>query len=183
MRTSVRAHLSEAVGTYEDKPREQWILDLPAQVALTGSQIWWSNDMELVFRRLEEGFESSLKDYNKKQIAQLNSLISMLLGELSPANRQKIMTVCTIDVHARDVVANLIAQKASSAQAFHWLSQLRHCWNEQMGHCFVNICDAQFQYSYEYLGNTPRLVVTPLTDRPLKIWAERWVLWCTFQLL
>ncbi|KAK7886266.1 hypothetical protein WMY93_025887 [Mugilogobius chulae] len=142
MRESVRAHLSDAVGTYEDKSREQWILELPAQVALTGSQIWWSNDMEHVFKRLEEGFESSLKDYNKKQIVQLNALISMLLGELSPGNRQKIMTVCTIDVHARDVVANLIAQKATSSQAFQWLSQLRHRWNEQLGHCFVNICDA-----------------------------------------
>uniref|UniRef100_A0AAV2MDL9 AAA+ ATPase domain-containing protein n=1 Tax=Knipowitschia caucasica TaxID=637954 RepID=A0AAV2MDL9_KNICA len=165
MRGSVRAQLSEAVATYEDKAREQWVLDLPAQVALTGSQVWWSNDMQLVFKRLEEGFESSLKDYNKKQVSQLNSLISMLLGELSPGNRQKIMTVCTIDVHARDVVANLIAQKATSSQAFQWLSQLRHCWKDQVGHCFVNICDAQFQYSYEYLGNTPRLVVTPLTDR------------------
>ena len=35
----------------------------------------------------------------------------MLLGELTPGDRQKIMTICTIDVHARDVVAKLIAQK------------------------------------------------------------------------
>lgn len=68
MKESVRGHLSEAVSVYEDRPREQWILDFPAQVALTGSQIWWSNDMELVFKRLEEGFESALKDYNKKQV-------------------------------------------------------------------------------------------------------------------
>lgn len=68
MRMCVRWHLSEAVSVYEDRPREQWILDFPAQVALTGSQIWWSNDMELVFKRLEEGFESALKDYNKKQV-------------------------------------------------------------------------------------------------------------------
>lgn len=68
MRECVRGHLSEAVSVYEDKSREQWILDFPAQVALTGSQIWWTNDMELVFKRLEEGFESALKDYNKKQV-------------------------------------------------------------------------------------------------------------------
>lgn len=48
------------------------------------------------------------------QIAQLNSLINMLLGELNPGDRQKIMTLCTIDVHARDVVSKLIAQKVGS---------------------------------------------------------------------
>ncbi|KAM3873375.1 dynein axonemal heavy chain 11 [Diretmus argenteus] len=165
MRECVRGHLSEAVSVYEDRSREQWVLDFPAQVALTASQIWWTNDMELVFARLEEGFESALKDYNKKQIAQLNLLISMLLGELSSGDRQKIMTICTIDVHARDVVASLLAQKVTNSQAFQWLSQLRHFWDEQQHHCFINICDAQFLYSYEYLGNTPRLVITPLTDR------------------
>ncbi|PNJ55829.1 DNAH11 isoform 6 [Pongo abelii] len=52
-----------------------------------------------------------------------------------------------------------------SPQAFTWLSQLRHRWEDTQKHCFVNICDAQFQYFYEYLGNSPRLVITPLTDR------------------
>ncbi|XP_037532275.1 dynein heavy chain 11, axonemal [Nematolebias whitei] len=165
MKESIRSHVFEAVSVYEDRPREQWILEFPAQVALTGSQIWWSNDMELVFKRLEEGFESALKDYNKKQVFQLNLLVGMLLGEWSPGDRQKIMTICTVDVHARDVVASLIAQKVSTSQSFQWLSQLRHCWNEQLHHCFINICDAQFLYSYEYIGNMPRLVITPLTDR------------------
>ena len=52
-----------------------------------------------------------------------------------------------------------------NGQAFAWLSQLRHRWDEELRHCLVNICDAQFQFSYEYLGNTTRLVITPLTDR------------------
>ncbi|XP_048056692.1 dynein axonemal heavy chain 11 isoform X1 [Megalobrama amblycephala] len=165
MRSTVRQEISEAVAAYEDKPRDQWLFDYPAQVALTGSQIWWAIDVGIAFERVEEGFETALKDYNRKQISQLNSLIHMLLGDLTPGDRQKIMTICTIDVHARDVVAKLISQKVTSGQAFAWLSQLRHRWDEQQKHCYINICDAQFQFSYEYLGNTNRLVVTPLTDR------------------
>uniref|UniRef100_UPI00398F1A35 dynein axonemal heavy chain 11 n=1 Tax=Pristiophorus japonicus TaxID=55135 RepID=UPI00398F1A35 len=165
MRTMVQQEIMEAVAAYEEKPRDQWLFDYPAQVALTGTQIWWTTDVGITFERLEEGFETALKDYNKKQIAQLNALINMLLGELTHGDRQKIMTICTIDVHARDVVAKLIAQKVTNNQAFAWLSQLRHRWDDNQRHCFVNICDAQFQYSYEYLGNTSRLVITPLTDR------------------
>uniref|UniRef100_A0A3Q2GPF7 Dynein heavy chain 11, axonemal-like n=1 Tax=Cyprinodon variegatus TaxID=28743 RepID=A0A3Q2GPF7_CYPVA len=165
MRCTVRKEIQEAVAAYEDKPRDQWLFDYPAQVSLTGSQVWWATDVGIAFERVEEGFETALKDYNKKQITQLNSLIHMLLGDLSPGDRQKIMTICTIDVHARDVVGSLITQKVTNAQAFAWLSQLRHRWDEETAHCCVNICDAQFQFSYEYLGNTNRLVITPLTDR------------------
>ncbi|KAK3559476.1 hypothetical protein QTP86_013663 [Hemibagrus guttatus] len=56
-------------------------------------------------------------------------------------------------------------KQIDNVQAFMWQSQLRHRWDNVRMQCFANICDAQFQYSYEYLGNTPRLVITPLTDR------------------
>uniref|UniRef100_A0AC11AZA8 Dynein axonemal heavy chain 11 n=1 Tax=Ovis aries TaxID=9940 RepID=A0AC11AZA8_SHEEP len=165
MQDTVRHSITEAVAVYEDRPRELWIFDFPAQVALTSSQIWWTTDVGIAFSRLEEGYETALKDFHKKQISQLNTLIALLLGELLPGDRQKVMTVCTIDVHARDVVAKLISQKVVTPQAFAWLSQLRHRWEDTQKHCLVNICDAQFQYFYEYLGNSPRLVITPLTDR------------------
>ncbi|NXJ94967.1 DYH17 protein, partial [Corythaixoides concolor] len=165
MRSTLRQLIPDAVGTYEEKPREQWVFDYPAQVALTCSQIWWTTEVGTAFSRLEEGYENAMRDYNKKQVAQLNALISLLLGDLAAGDRMKIMTLCTIDVHARDVVAKMILTKVESAQEFTWQCQLRHCWDEGRRHCYANICDAQLRYAYEYLGNTPRLVITPLTDR------------------
>lgn len=165
MRETVCKEMNNSVAGYEEKPREQWLFDYPAQVALCGTQIWWTTEVNIAFARLEEGYENSLKDYNKKQVSQLNALITMLIGQLTPGERQKIMTICTIDVHARDVVSKMILQKIDNSQAFLWLCQLRHRWDDRDSHCYANICDAQFRYSYEYLGNTPRLVITPLTDR------------------
>ena len=36
------------------------------------------------------------------------------------------MTICTIDVHSRDVVSKMIQNKIESAFAFSWQSQLRN---------------------------------------------------------
>ncbi|CAH0405196.1 unnamed protein product [Chilo suppressalis] len=165
MRSTIRQYFGEAIVSYEEKPREQWLFDFMAQVSLCGSQIWWTTEVNMAFSRLEEGYDNALKDYYKKQLNQLSTLITLLIGELSKQDRQKIMTICTIDVHSRDVVSKLIQAKVEAGSAFQWQSQLRHRWDEGAFHCFANICDAQFKYSYEYLGNTPRLVITPLTDR------------------
>lgn len=165
MRKTLNSLFGDAVTAYDEKPREQWLYDWPAQVALCGTQIWWTTEVNIAFSRLEEGYENALKDYQKKQIQQLNALIVLLLGDLTAGDRQKIMTICTIDVHSRDVVAKMIAAKVENSSAFQWQSQLRHRWDSKIKNCYANICDAQFLYQYEYLGNTPRLVITPLTDR------------------
>lgn len=165
MRKTLHDLFMKSVVAYEDKSREIWVFDWPAQPALCTTQIWWTTEVNNSFAKLEEGYENSLRDYQKKQIMQLNALIELLLGDLTPGDRQKIMTICTIDVHSRDVVAKMIAQKVESSSAFQWQSQLRHRWDRNMEDCFANICDAEFRYDYEYLGNTPRLVITPLTDR------------------
>lgn len=83
-------------------------------MALTCTQIWWTSDVGMAFARLEEGYDNALKEYFRKQVSQLNTLISMLVGQLTPGDRQKVMTICTIDVHARDVVAKMISQKVKA---------------------------------------------------------------------
>eukprot|EP01028_Stygiella_incarcerata_P003513 TRINITY_DN1708_c0_g1_i1.p1 TRINITY_DN1708_c0_g1~~TRINITY_DN1708_c0_g1_i1.p1 ORF type:complete len:4499 (-),score=1316.34 TRINITY_DN1708_c0_g1_i1:2775-16271(-) len=165
MRESLRRIAEVSVVGYEEKTRESWLIDYPAQIVLLVSQSWWAAEVFAAFAQLEEGNENALKDYNKKQIQQLFNLIHLVGGELEKGDRQKVMCLVTLDVHARDIVANLVRDKIESAGAFAWQGQLRPRWDEKSGHAFINICDAEFQYGYEYLGNGPRLVITPLTDR------------------
>ncbi|XP_060647178.1 dynein beta chain, ciliary [Drosophila nasuta] len=187
MRSTLHELFRRALRAFGEKSRDLWLYDWPAQVALCCSQIHWTTDVNRTFACMEEGYEGAMKELHKRQITQLNALINLLLGELSPGDRQKIMTICTIDVHSRDVIGKIIASKVDNSLAFQWQSQLRHRWDdEQSGSgssgcgtilsttsggeggeedCFANICDAEFRYAYEYLGNTSRLVITPLTDR------------------
>jgi len=80
----------------------------------------------VAFDRLEEGNDAAMREYNRKQHDQLERLISILRMDLDAGLRQKIMTICTIEVHARDVVARLIKNKVETISDFAWQSQLRH---------------------------------------------------------
>jgi dynein heavy chain len=64
-------------------------------------------------------------------VNQLNALIQLLLGELKKLDREKIKTICTIDVHARDIVNKMIQAKVETNTAFLWQSQLRHRYCNQ----------------------------------------------------
>ena len=60
------------------------------------TQIFWATEVGGTFPLLEEGYEGALKEYYKKQIGQLNMLISLLLGKLSKGNRQNLMILVSV---------------------------------------------------------------------------------------
>ena len=40
--------MTAAVRAYEEKPRDQWLFDYPAQVSLCGTQIWWTSEVAIL---------------------------------------------------------------------------------------------------------------------------------------
>ncbi|MEM7807766.1 MAG: BatA domain-containing protein [Planctomycetota bacterium] len=121
--------------------------------------------------------KSSIPDNNKQQLAVLHELSSWCLKDLGTSmNRRKVETLVTIQVHQRDVFADLARlykerKTPVDPNDFDWLKQARFYWRPNSsddhgnGCCLVSICDVDFHYAFEYLGCKERLVVTPLTDR------------------
>ena len=64
---------------------------------------------------------------------------------------------------ARDVVTHLNDVQTRSMNDFSWISQLRYYFIQELVQ--VKMITTTVAYAYEYLGNTGRLVITPLTDR------------------
>lgn len=89
----------------------------------------------------------------------------MVQGDLDRNTRIKVMTMITMDAHSRDIIDKLIVEKVLLADEFQWQSQLKSYYDSGVSNFRLKIADAEFWYGYEYLGNGPRLVVTPLTDR------------------
>ena len=169
MKSTLMEILSKAKFTADhwevEKPRQRWLFDYPAQIALTASQIIWTEEVNSQFEAFGDGNEQAMKEYSKTLASRLEALISLVLGELNARDRIKIITLITVDVHNRDVVQKLIDTKTQEYSAFAWQSQMRMKWKADTKDCLIKVADATFNYSYEYVGNTGRLVITPLTDR------------------
>ncbi|XP_034354027.1 dynein axonemal heavy chain 12 isoform X4 [Arvicanthis niloticus] len=144
---------------YPESARKDWVREWPGQVVLCVSQMFWTSETQEVISGGTEG----LKKYYKELQYQLNDIVELVRGKLSKQTRITLGALVTIDVHARDVVMDMIEMGVSHDTDFQWLAQLRYYWESENAR--VRIINCNVKYAYEYLGNSPRLVITPLTDR------------------
>ncbi|KAI7812536.1 putative dynein heavy chain 10 [Triplophysa rosa] len=166
MRRTNRLITKEAIYFYShQKTRVDWMLDYQGMVVLAANQVWWTWEVEDVFKRINHGEKQALKLYAKKMHQQINDLVRRITQPLKKNDRRKFNTVLIIDVHARDIVDTFVRDSITDAREFEWESQLRFYWVKEPDELFVRQCSAQFSYGYEYMGLNGRLVITPLTDR------------------
>ncbi|CAI9736985.1 dynein axonemal heavy chain 6-like [Octopus vulgaris] len=161
---NIRKLLKSSMLEYHECNYEQWVLLNIQQVILTISQIIWCRCLTHI---LEENanVREKLKVFEETCFKNLNKLAELVSGGLDKLARSTLCALITIDVHARDIVSNLIEKDISNCQSFEWQKQLRYYWDVEQDTCIVHMCNSNYIYGYEYLGASSRLVITPLTDR------------------
>lgn len=111
---------------------------------------------------------NGIKKYYEFLVEQRKETVRLVQGKLDKLAKISINALIVIDVHALDVVGSLIENKISEVNAFEWVMQLRYYWepdDDDVDQAWVKCVVTRFPYGYEYLGNTGRLVITPLTDK------------------
>lgn len=69
---------------YETKPREQWIMEFPAQVVLTASQIFWCRDVEACLQsndplRALENYKKTCEENLEKLAGKYSPIIFIMV--------------------------------------------------------------------------------------------------------
>ncbi|NXW95358.1 DYH3 protein, partial [Alopecoenas beccarii] len=157
MLASVRQVIKDGIRGYIEVPRKMWVLQWPGQVVICVSSIYWTEEVSEAIR------QGTLQDFLEKSNLQIGEIVELVRGKLSSGARLTLGALTVIDVHARDVVAKLVEDKITDLNDFQWISQLRYYWEEN--DVIVRMITTEARYGYEYLGNSLRLVITPLTDR------------------
>ncbi|XP_041972117.1 dynein axonemal heavy chain 7 isoform X2 [Aricia agestis] len=165
MKASVHHVVALAYNDYVNSDREKWVLVWPGQTVQCIAMTYWTSE---VTESIHAGIPA-MRSYWEKCNHQISRIVDLVRGELSLQNRITLGALVVLDVHARDVLLELIDLNIRVDNDFNWLSQIRYYWEEQEEehtHKIVTrMINSQLLYGYEYLGNTGRLVVTPLTDR------------------
>ncbi|OHT09102.1 Dynein heavy chain family protein [Tritrichomonas foetus] len=160
MKSTLKENISESLMAAPKKKREQWITEFPAQVILIANQIIWT---QMVTTSIRSQKLKGIILLQQKYIEQLESLTAQIRQPLSPSTRQVISCLLINEVHNRDIINHLVEQEVQDIDTFKWQMQMRYYWEE--GTVIVRSINNVYEYSYEYAGNSARLVITPLTDR------------------
>ena len=91
----------------------------------------------------------------------------MVRSDLSTLKRVLVCTLLITHSHFSDTLSNFIKTNLTSAQHFEYQKQLLYFLDKENNQIQIQQISTCFNYQYEYLGCTSRLVRTPLTEKCL----------------
>ncbi|KAJ3068328.1 Dynein heavy chain 6, axonemal [Podochytrium sp. JEL0797] len=159
----LRRLVKVAISEYDPNKRTEWVKEHAGQVIVTGNQILWTRDVSEAIKSSEPA--RALNSLKTDSVNNLSALAGLVRGELTVIQRAILGALITLDVHNRDILYSLIRASVTGLADFEWTKQLRYYWDMDLDTCSVKMSSSVFSYGYEYLGCSPRLVITPLTDR------------------
>ncbi|CAB3253984.1 unnamed protein product [Arctia plantaginis] len=157
MIVSLRDVNMEANNAYATTQREDWVLVWPGQIVQAGSCVQYTSEA------IEAIQSNTLPQLVARSTEQITGLVYLVQGELEPGNRVTIEALIVLDVHGRSILEEMVQKNVCDISDFNWISQLRYYLRADKMTCSMITTDVD--YGFEYLGNTGRLVATPLTDR------------------
>eukprot|EP01022_Parablepharisma_sp_SALTPOND_P014052 TRINITY_DN188_c0_g2_i1.p1 TRINITY_DN188_c0_g2~~TRINITY_DN188_c0_g2_i1.p1 ORF type:complete len:4549 (-),score=684.34 TRINITY_DN188_c0_g2_i1:241-13887(-) len=168
MRRSLKDSTCAALKEYppDGLDRKEWFFKFPAQSVITVDQIMWTKLCTEAIEGVQSGSSpQALEKFRDFCVAQINKMVVVVRGQLTKGQQAVVETLIVLDVHGRDVVKTLMNANVTSITDFDWQRQLRYYWEMPDDNCFVRQTKTRIEYSYEYIGNSGRLVITPLTDK------------------
>ncbi|XP_036364895.1 dynein heavy chain 6, axonemal-like [Octopus sinensis] len=164
MFASIRQLVKRAVLDHDETEYKTWLFSFPNQVILTVSMVMWCRDAHLCLES-EDNCLEMMGIFEQKCFNDLNQLAALVSGKLSKLNRATVCALITTKVNARDIISELVKKQVDSIESFDWQKQLRYYWDTTTDMCIIHMSNSDYFYGYEYLGASPRLVITPLTNR------------------
>lgn len=91
--------------------RVDWMFLYQGMVVLAASQVWWTWEVENVFKRLKNREKHALRDYATQMHQQIDELVTRITQPMKKNDRRKLNTALILDVHARDIVDKLVLNR------------------------------------------------------------------------
>jgi dynein heavy chain 2 len=152
MRTTLAALLSQCLQA------KTFSWGFPSQILCLAQAIEFTENAESAIKEGRSGLDSLHSELNET----LRGFTSHDLSS-EPLMQLKMKSLVFDMVHYIDVVEQLQRKKTSRLSDWQWKKQLRYYYEKSKA--VVRMHDARFEYTYEYQGNAPKLVHTPLTDK------------------
>ncbi|KAI1893942.1 hypothetical protein AGOR_G00128840 [Albula goreensis] len=128
----------------------------PSQILCLAEQIQFTEDVESAIRH------QSLQQLEVELMAKLDHYTSVdtsseeTAGADSSVLQLKLKALILDVIHNIEVVKQLSEAQTHSTEAWAWKKQLRF-YLRQDRHCYIQMVDAEFHYTYEYQGNAAKL--------------------------